>query len=281
MGLDHPVNSELTQRLGVDLRDLLTPQGARSRGTLIDAAQWPEARPGSIPGPLLTDPLSDPIMHMRHMSSYTLKGGRDGRRWNSRPRGGGIGTWLFVRALDGKRGTHDVERRRSRLGSPRSILMLALAVCVEDSLPRRMAELIRCQQSEPDRPSRRRRKRELRTTGEIAWAQFGSPLAVSGDLLVVGAPGDLLISPSIYAGAAYVFERNPSTNEWVEKKRIVPHDTTTFFSFGRALAVDGDTEPAVSMPTGLNALCAERRGLPVRARSGRHRPVGRSHPDQR
>ena len=46
--------------------------------TLIDAAQWPEARPVFIPGPLLTDPLSDPIMHMRHMSPYTLKGGRDG-----------------------------------------------------------------------------------------------------------------------------------------------------------------------------------------------------------
>jgi hypothetical protein len=31
---------------------------------LIDAAQRQEARPGLVPGPLLTDLLSDPIMQM-------------------------------------------------------------------------------------------------------------------------------------------------------------------------------------------------------------------------
>jgi hypothetical protein len=90
----------------------------------------------------------------------------------------------------------------------------------------------------------------LVTTGEVAWAKFGSPLAVSGDLLVVGAPGESLIPPSIYAGAAYVFERNPVTDQWVDEKRLVPHDTVDFFSFGRSLAVDGGTV-AISVPTGL------------------------------
>jgi hypothetical protein len=36
----------------------------RNPETLIDATQRQEAHPGLVPGPLLTDLLSDPIMHM-------------------------------------------------------------------------------------------------------------------------------------------------------------------------------------------------------------------------
>lgn len=100
----------------------------------------------------------------------------------------------------------------------------------------------------------------LPTTGEVAWAKFGSPLAVSGDLLVVGAPGESLIGPSIYAGAAYVFVRDAATGQWGNERRLLPHDTASFFSFGRSLAIDGDTV-AVSVPTGVRDAVPQEGGV--------------------
>jgi hypothetical protein len=102
----------------------------------------------------------------------------------------------------------------------------------------------------------------LPTTGEVAWAKFGSPLGVSGDLLVVGAPGESLIGPSIYAGAAYVFVRDPATGQWGGERRLLPHDTAAFFSFGRSLAVDGDTV-AISVPTGVRDGLVQEGGVYV------------------
>ena len=45
----------------------------RNPETLIDAAQRQEAHPGLIPGPLLTDLLSDPIMHMLMAAAMSRK----------------------------------------------------------------------------------------------------------------------------------------------------------------------------------------------------------------
>ena len=94
---------------------------------------------------------------------------------------------------------------------------------------------------------------KLVTTGSSAWAKFGSPLAVSGDVLVSGAPG-AVIDGDMSAGAVYVFIRDPATNQWIEQKQLLPHDTADFFTFGSVLAIDGDTV-AVAVPSGtLNGL---------------------------
>jgi hypothetical protein len=97
---------------------------------------------------------------------------------------------------------------------------------------------------------------KLPTSGMTAWSQFGSSLAVSGDVLVSGAPATV-IDGEMYAGAAYVFYRDTATNHWLEQKQLLPHDTLAFFNFGQAVAVDGDTV-AVTVPSGtLNGVAQE------------------------
>ena len=84
----------------------------------------------------------------------------------------------------------------------------------------------------------------LDTTGAIGWSRFGSSLATSGDLLLVGAPGFM----SSYDGAAFVYTRDPVTRTWGDEQRLLP-DAPELFSFSRSLALDGTTA-AVSVPTG-------------------------------
>lgn len=69
---------------------------------------------------------------------------------------------------------------------------------------------------------------------------FGCDVAMSGDLLVVGAFGDDDGANS--AGAAYVFERRDLgiSNAWVEVKKLVASDPGAANRFGYAVAVDGD-----------------------------------------
>jgi len=71
---------------------------------------------------------------------------------------------------------------------------------------------------------------------------FGQKIALSGDSLLVGAPGE---SEKVggqdpngltFAGAAYLFVRNNSGN-WEERQRIVAPDRESFDSFGFALAM--------------------------------------------
>jgi hypothetical protein len=64
-----------------------------------------------------------------------------------------------------------------------------------------------------------------------AGDRFGAALALSGDTLVVGAPGQ---SP----GAVYVFIRSGSA--WVQQARVVASGSASSDGFGRALALDGD-----------------------------------------
>ncbi len=70
--------------------------------------------------------------------------------------------------------------------------------------------------------------------------QFGVSVAIEGDTAVVGAadPGVFSNSP----GAIYIFERDEGgSNNWGQIRKRVPSDGVVLDSFGRSVAIDGDT----------------------------------------
>ena len=64
---------------------------------------------------------------------------------------------------------------------------------------------------------------------------FGEAVAVSRDVIVVGAPFD----GGDASGAVYVYARKG--NRWIEQARLVPGDSAPNQLFGDAVAVDGNT----------------------------------------
>jgi len=78
-------------------------------------------------------------------------------------------------------------------------------------------------------------KKLLASDGE-AQDDFGYSVAISGDLIVVGAPLD-----DFSRGGAYVFERNQGgSNNWGQVKKLLASDGTIGDQFGYAVAVSGD-----------------------------------------
>lgn len=77
---------------------------------------------------------------------------------------------------------------------------------------------------------------KLKASGVADGAAFGASIAISGDVLVVGAPHDP--GPGIYdSGAVYVFELIQST--WTETAKLVADDAVQGMEFGTSVAVDG------------------------------------------
>jgi hypothetical protein len=73
-----------------------------------------------------------------------------------------------------------------------------------------------------------------------AGSNFGRNLAFSGDLLVVGAPGNLEFGAQ--PGLVYIFERNMGgPNHWGQVARLSASDAAINDNFGWAVSVDGDT----------------------------------------
>ena len=71
---------------------------------------------------------------------------------------------------------------------------------------------------------------------------FGSAVARDGDTLVIGAEQeDLGVGVGLDAGAAYVFERDPGTGEWVETAKVRGADIDVGDDFGSAVSISGDT----------------------------------------
>ena len=66
-------------------------------------------------------------------------------------------------------------------------------------------------------------------------------MAISGDTVVVGAPGK--DSATGYdSGAAYIFERNAGgAGNWGQVKKLIPADPAAGDWFGISVAVSGDT----------------------------------------
>jgi len=68
---------------------------------------------------------------------------------------------------------------------------------------------------------------------------FGYQVAISGDWLVVGAPGADLSPPSgLDAGAVYVFQRNNGV--WTEFAKLIASDADSYDNLGGSVAIDGD-----------------------------------------
>ena len=65
---------------------------------------------------------------------------------------------------------------------------------------------------------------------------FGRSVAISGDIAIVGAPGD--DDRGGASGSAYIFRRN-ANGTWTESKKLRRLDGTSADYFGNAVAIDG------------------------------------------
>ncbi len=78
---------------------------------------------------------------------------------------------------------------------------------------------------------------KLSASDATAGQQFGNPVAVSGDTMVIGAPGDATGGDA--SGAAYIFER--IAGMWVEQIKLKKDTPVSFDGFGQAVATNGET----------------------------------------
>ena len=83
---------------------------------------------------------------------------------------------------------------------------------------------------------------------------FGYSVALSGDTVLVGAPGTK-IGDQTHAGAAYLFSRNRGgTDQWGLVQKLTAPDPPTSYSFGQSVGLSGDTAvvgaPGVDGPAG-------------------------------
>ena len=76
-----------------------------------------------------------------------------------------------------------------------------------------------------------------RIFGPLAGEFFGSSLAYQGDRLIVGASEAEGYQP--YTGVVYTFDYD-EINGWTGVNRLAHTDSTSWGSFGSAVAVDGD-----------------------------------------
>ena len=98
----------------------------------------------------------------------------------------------------------------------------------------------------------------------LGGERFGASVALSGDLLVVGAPGRDGSAGSD-TGAAYLFER--AGTAWSELARIESPTAAAGDGFGRAVAIDGDVI-AVGAPDAMRAGISRSGDAHVFVRSG-------------
>jgi hypothetical protein len=76
------------------------------------------------------------------------------------------------------------------------------------------------------------------SNNNLDW--FGTSVAISGDRIVVGAPGFDQDSPAKgNSGAAYVFKKSGST--WQFSSILLPSENAYFYRFGLSVAIAGDT----------------------------------------
>ncbi len=77
----------------------------------------------------------------------------------------------------------------------------------------------------------------LHASDAVSFATFGISVALSGDLLVVGAPGDQ--AHAFQAGAAYVFERQGGN--WIEISKLWASQWVEDGKFGQFVEISGST----------------------------------------
>jgi hypothetical protein len=96
------------------------------------------------------------------------------------------------------------------------------------------------------------------TASDGAFAdQFGQSIAVSGSIIVVGAPLKI-IGDNFFQGAAYVFEYLDGS--WVEVQKLTASDGSRSDQFGQSIAVSGSTIAVGTQEGQGSAYVFERRG---------------------
>ena len=78
---------------------------------------------------------------------------------------------------------------------------------------------------------------KLTSDNAAPHARFGISVSLSGDVLVVGAPGDH--AAGRFSGAAYVFASNGDV--WMQQAILLADDASGSDRFGESVAVSGDT----------------------------------------
>ncbi len=71
---------------------------------------------------------------------------------------------------------------------------------------------------------------------DMSASFFGASVAIDGDRIVVGAPGDLNVD--VGAGAAYVFVR--TFTKWTPEAKLIGSENSAFDSFGISVAIKGN-----------------------------------------
>ena len=80
---------------------------------------------------------------------------------------------------------------------------------------------------------------KLTASDATASDAFGNSVSISGDTLVIGAPGN--DDAGDFSGSAYVFERDHhGADAWGEVRKITASDATTLDQFGWAVSIDED-----------------------------------------
>ncbi len=70
--------------------------------------------------------------------------------------------------------------------------------------------------------------------------EFGHSVAVSGSIVMVGAP-DVASTQHSSDGTVYVFEKQPITNLWIETEKILPpHPSVGAERFGKSVSLSGE-----------------------------------------
>jgi hypothetical protein len=89
-----------------------------------------------------------------------------------------------------------------------------------------------------DRSRRWRREAKLTSSDSDSLDFFGWWVAVSGDVIAVGATGDDERAAS--AGAVYVFRYDAVSREWIEEAKLTAADADVADRFGRSVSVSGE-----------------------------------------
>ncbi len=94
-------------------------------------------------------------------------------------------------------------------------------------------------------------QQSISPNGLPSWAYFGGVLDLDGDRMIVGASG-YDVGQVLYAGAAFIFQRNPATNIWSLSKSIINTAATPTWEFaGATVALEGD-HAYISVPGDFN-----------------------------
>ena len=81
-------------------------------------------------------------------------------------------------------------------------------------------------------------EQKLLASDAVQSDSFGSAVALSGDVVVIGAAG--VDDGGSGSGAAYIYKYDPNTSQWVEEAKLTAFDAAISDAFGSSVAVDGD-----------------------------------------